>query len=365
VETAAYPRTEPRTRAANQRAFLVLLLGVGLGGTGVIALSSGLEPILAFVALAVVGTVLLFAGIVLLLAAMAATLSENLSVGRAVTAPMAAASGAWSLPENALRASILLKTDFARSVRRTSGTLLGLAILVLAGVGAGAAAYAVGTYGRPLIDFELLGLFALLGAVMLVLADMRRLLPKFLSGGVPHYLFIDRWGLSGPLYPLAEYGRDPAGYAIRSPWFAIVLARLPAPNQIPWRLVSLCASRIRDERDPSLSYISLAPARFPVWMRGLKINDGFLPTAGIGDSSFGYGLIVAVLRNQLLSILWMAFQGGSRLFAEYGQLTPTGQQATRAFAGIGTVSWNRPLNGPWFVSLPPPQNPGELASWFA
>ena len=150
---------------------------------------------------------------------------------------------------------------------------------------------------------------------------------------------------------------------IRSPWFKFIRARLPAPNQVPWKLLTVTSRAIPESLDPDIALLSLSRARLPIGMGGLQISDGFLPSGGTGNPRLGFGMVMTVRRQEVVRVLWRASQGGSRLIVEFGQLTPAGQAALKSAGLEGNSRLGRPLSGPWLVWLPAARAESDLAAW--
>lgn len=364
----AYPTPSRRQRTAERWAPVLVLAGgacfvAALFLVGSPPFTSGLLG-WAIVAVGLVGFGLAVAGMFLTVGTSIGRLRERIRVGRAVTAPEQPAPLRPATEAEGVRGAIVLREDYRQRLRLGFFAIIALATLFAAGAIAAGVGLLFGRFGPPPASLYLVLLLAALPPLFLLMADTRRGSVGFLAGGPARALFFTSQGVEGALYPFSEYQPEPDGYTLRTRWFHVVLARLPAPNQIPWRLVSIVAARVHDDRDPNVALVALLPAAVPWWMGGLKIVEGFWPSGMSGDSRLAVGLVVAVPRSQLDSFLWMAFRGGSRLFAENSQLTPAGRAAAREYVGKWTSFGSRPLNNaPWYVSLPPPSSREELAGW--
>lgn len=362
----AYPESEQRTARRFRVAAWTIVPGFALLGTAVVLLSLGvggtLELVLWFVA-AAGGATLLLVGFGLSILAQFQSTRELIGVARARTAPEGPPVLDTAPARGEIRAGVVLT---AGNRDRSNSAFLApvvFACVVATAVVVGLASLLLGRFPPSSPAILLLILSALLVPALLAYADVNRAPPGRFEETATPSLFVSAQGVEGPFYPYAAYQQEPDGSSIRSPWFRIVQARLPAPNRVPWRLLSVTVGRTHDARTPALSFVSLTPAQIPWWMGGLKLGPGFLPAGTVGDGTLGFGLVLAVWRSQLDQVLWMALLGGSRLFTEHSQLTDAGRAAVKSGAGLGNSWMNRPLNGPWFVSLPRPSSVNDLSAW--
>jgi hypothetical protein len=244
-----------------------------------------------------------------------------------------------------------------------SSLSFGLAAILAVGVAAGAIDLIAQPSNRSGNAVFALAVFAVLVPVCLVIADAQRRIPGLWAASPSPEVAFNEFGVEGPFYPYSAYQFEAGTAVIRSPWFKFVRIRLPAPNQIPWKLLIVTVTRTRDGPNHDTAFLSLRRARLPIGFGGLQISEGSLGSEGTGDPRLGYGLVVALRREELVRVLWRAGQAGSRLVAEFGQLTAVGQAAVKAASIEGNSRLGRPFSGPWFVWLPSPGSESELAAW--
>jgi hypothetical protein len=365
VDLIQVPVAEARDERRRWRAHLIIFAGMVTVGACVISGQAvpALWPLT--VPLGVGGLVLLYYGLARMIQATSAKIRSNIRVARARTAQEPSATRAPSGSVSTVRAGVILRADQLGSAGRLPVYAIAFSALIGLAVSAGLAEVLLVpadlTVGAVLI-------LVLVGAIIplvLLLGDINRGIPGLFERASKPAVFLSETGVDGLFYPTSTYHSEPEGYTIRSPWFHLVKARLPTPNHIPWRLLMVTAPKMHSEQNTELSILSLSSVELPWWVGGLSVGPGFLPSGGVGDPRLGSGLIVTVWRSELDQVLWWALQGGSRLVAEYGQLSQQGRRAVEGATLAGNSRLNRPLNSslPWFVWLPPPSSPEELSSW--
>lgn len=365
-EPRLFVRFQENAFQGSTRALLFFILGAAAGGIGVEIVQSLPGEWVAGTALILAGLVLIVIGIFLLFQRIIRRVNDTIEVSRALKEPGAPfampASGSGGLVE----AWIVLPSNFRGGVSKPSGILLGSAILVIIGVVAGTVDLVAQPSSRSGTGFLYLALFALLGPLLLIMVDVQRPIPGLLAENPTHRVYLAEAGIEGPLYPYMSYRRERGTAVIRSPWFGLVRVRLPAPNQVPWRLLRVTTTRTRDGPNQDTSCLSISRAMLPMGFGGLQLTDGFLPAGGgERDRRLGSGMVVALRRADLGRVLWRASQAGSRLSAAFDQLTPIGKAAVLAARIDGNSRLSRPLSGPWFVWLPSPGSESELVTWLA
>ena len=361
-----YPAEERADRRKDRRAtrfvlatfliaFVGLLAGLALPGTW---LGVG------FLLVGLAGMVLALGGIFWQLSLHLRRTAGTIARSRVITAPT---EGPPPAPATALRSAtalsgyLLLAPNHRSQARNVFVGEMALAVLCAVGAGAGTAEIVgAGLRLSPNVIL-LLPLVALLSALLLFMGDSGRDLPGILTGPPPWELRMDSQGISGPFYPESRYEVSSTGAVMASRWFHRVQASLPAPNAIPWKLVTVSVINPVDPNDPLRSRIAFAATQVPWWSGGLKISLGFFPS---GDLDLGGGLACSIERRQLSTILWRAFQGGSRLFARYDRLSPAGQAAVRAFLGQSDSFLFRSQTRGVPLVLPPPTSEDQIATWF-
>ena len=344
------------------RAFLFLFLGVATGGVAIVVIRNLPGQLIPGIALGLVAIALLAVAILLLLQTAAQRVRETVAITRELRTPAPPPQPTDPIPGRGFRGEAVLP-GLPRSTSNASTFVLVVAVLVIVGVVAGAVDVALQPRYRTEQALLYLGLFALLGPALLVMGDQMRPIPGFMGGSPSRPVGFTEGGVEGPFHPPSAYQDDAGSVVIRSRWFGFAQARLAAPNQIPWRLLILTATLTRAGPQGATAYLSLRRAMLPVGFRGLQLSDGFLPASGVADPRFATGLIVAVARGDLVPVLWAGYRGGSRLSVVYDQLTPLGQAAVTAARIEGNSRMNRPLAGPWFIWLPNPDSPAQLAAW--
>lgn len=363
------PRTfsgfQERASRGEGWAFRFVLLGLVTGAAGVVLDQAVPGALLVAVILLPVGVGLLFFGILLTVRQIFRRAKETVKVVRSLRQP----EPPNPLPDSALGGAIPGNIFLPPAIRSASGRLswglVVLAALLAFGVAVGAVDLVIQPPNRTASAFEFLVLFSLLVPALLVMADLQRPIPGLLAEAPSPVVYFTEGGAEGPFYPFSAYQPEAGRSVIRSPWFKFVRVRLPAPNQIPWKLLSVTITWTRGGSDLRTAYISLSRAALPIGFGGLQLTDGFLPTGGTGDRRLGFGMVVAIRRDDLERVLWSASRGGSRLVAVFDQLTPVGQAAVRSAQIAGNSVVNRPLSGPWFVWLPEPGSGPELGSWLS
>lgn len=353
--TVAYPSDETRRRA--QLRSITITIFVGLTVTLVGLLGASLGGWLGFGS-SVVG----LAGVVLFLIGVARQILFQVSATRdrirraAIVAAPVRVGGPPPPPVLREGGAVVGELQIPRGyVPAGSGrfyTLVGLSALLGLAVVAGSVALVTGRL-RPVPAGLVLVLCALGLALMgLLLADFSRDVPDFLDRRREREIRFDQAGLSANFYPAQRYRPTPAGVSMTTRWFGRVEASLPAPNVVPWKLVQMIVDAPVSATDPTRAVVAIDPASVPWWSGGLKITMGFFP---VGDARTGFAVTALVERRQLPTLLWWAFQGGSRLYARYATLTPAGQQAVRRFLGSSDSVIFRAGPARQRLALPPPR----------
>lgn len=246
------------------------------------------------------------------------------------------------------------------------GGFFGTVAIMLMVVGFAYSAVRWGPLNFRLVMLVLIGLSLALLWLVLYQVELRRTAAHFARPDRPRGIFATPSGLEGPFYPFEAYALERGSAVIRSTWRRYVLGRLPAPNVVPWRLITVLYSVASDGWNAGSTILVVRPIPTPFWLDGLKITTDFFPAGARKDIALGQGLQLAIPRQYRATVLWMALQGGSRLLADQRQLTPAGQAACRAFAGAFQSTMSRPLGAaPHYLSLPPARNLPELYSWLA
>jgi hypothetical protein len=343
---------------------LFLLSGIGVAGAGV-ALSQSVAGawVLADV-LVIAGFGLLGIGILMAVQNLLRRATETAEVARALRVPGPPAPIPTEAPGDATVGRVVLAHGLSQSSSPISSLSFALAAILAVGVAAGALDLLAQPTNRSATAVFYLAVFAVFVPVFLLFADAQRRIPGLWAATPSPKVSFHELGVEGPFYPYSAYRFDAGTAVIRSPWFKFVRIRLPAPNQIPWKLLTVTVARTRDGPNHDTAFLSLRRARLPIGFGGLQISEGSLGPEGTGDLRLGYGLAVALQKEELVRVLWTAGQAGSRLGAEFGQLTAVGQGAVKAAAIEGNSRFIRPLSGPWFVWLPSPGTESELAAWF-
>lgn len=365
VPKADLPDGRTRARRRN-RAFLFSALGLALflggfiGGPMLVTRDPILSILLFFIFIA--GGVLWIGGLFWVLALRLRDTRDVIRQAKVITAPTSAVPAAPTTLRSAgtLRGTADLPSNYASQRRNLFYGQMALGLLLTGGTSVGAVALAVTSVGELESDSQLLVLAALLGVMLLLVADFIRDLPTALDGGRATEVRIEPTGIAAPFYPEMRFVSSGGAFTMRSRWFGRVQAALPAPNAVPWKLLQVRILPSQDGGSSTWAQMSLLPAEVPWWFGGLKIAIGFLPGGGWLASS---GFRLWVERRQLGTILWWASQGGSRLMSTYGSLTPAGQQAVRASLGVAAPGGLRAAGAERVVVLPPAASEGQLASW--
>ncbi|MCI4356664.1 MAG: hypothetical protein L3K18_05930 [Thermoplasmata archaeon] len=359
----AFARFQETASRGVGRAVLFFFLGGAVAATGITLYPSiPSEWVLADL-LALVGLGLMGVGLSLLIQHLVNRVRDTRDVARALRPPDAAAQILSSSSGGEIVGRVLRPPSVGRVTGGMFALSLALAVLLSIGVAVGAIDLVIQPSHRSEPAALFLVLFAAFVPVFLLFADVQQPIPGLWSETPSPVVYLTERGVEGPFYPFSAYQPEGGAVVIRSPWFKFVRVRIPAPNQIPWKLLIVTAPRTRGGPTQNTSFLSLNRAQLPIGMGGWQLSEGFLPSGGSGDPSLGFGMVVTIRRDESVRVLWAASQAGSRLVTEFEQLTPTGKQALKSAGLEGNSRLSRPFSGPWFVWLPSPGSESELAGW--